>query len=118
MKYPLTCTVYELLWIVMSIWMYRCYCTDGIHQYASIYVSCLIFHDAFAAGRSKEALQEAGRKAARTRAERYGEELKVSDPQNDDLQVCSLLCSACAIKTFNFCVQMLMLARQLKGLVV
>ncbi|CAL8470007.1 g9549 [Coccomyxa elongata] len=37
-------------------------------------------------GRSKEALQEAGRKAARTRAERYGEELKVSDPQNDDLQ--------------------------------
>lgn len=39
-----------------------------------------------AAGRSQEALQEAGRKAARTRAERYGEELKVSDPANDDLQ--------------------------------
>ena len=38
-------------------------------------------------GRSKEALQEAGRKAARTRAERYGEKLTVSDPANDDLQV-------------------------------
>ncbi len=40
-----------------------------------------------AANRSEEALKEAGRKAARTRAERYGEELKVSAPENDDLQV-------------------------------
>ncbi|EIE25804.1 hypothetical protein COCSUDRAFT_60816 [Coccomyxa subellipsoidea C-169] len=38
------------------------------------------------ANRSEEALKEAGRKAARTRAERYGEELKVSAPENDDLQ--------------------------------
>ena len=39
-----------------------------------------------AANRSEEALKEAARKAARTRAERYGEELKVSAPENDDLQ--------------------------------
>ena len=39
-----------------------------------------------AANRSEEARKEAGRKAARTRAERYGEELTVSAPENDDLQ--------------------------------
>ncbi|KAK9915844.1 hypothetical protein WJX75_005028 [Coccomyxa subellipsoidea] len=38
------------------------------------------------ANRPEEARLEAGRKAARTRAERYGEELKVSAPENDDLQ--------------------------------
>ncbi|CAL5218853.1 g584 [Coccomyxa viridis] len=36
--------------------------------------------------RSTEAKQEAGRKAARTRAERYGEELGVSAEENDDLK--------------------------------
>lgn len=39
-----------------------------------------------AANRSEEARKEAGRKAARTRAERYGEELKVSAEENDDLK--------------------------------
>jgi len=39
-----------------------------------------------AANRSEDARKEAGRKAARTRAERYGEELKVSAEENDDLK--------------------------------
>ena len=47
---------------------------------------CLSNVSLCAANRSEEALKEAGRKAARTRAERYGEELKVSAPENDDLQ--------------------------------
>lgn len=39
-----------------------------------------------AANRSEDARKEAGRKAARTRAERYGEELTVSAEENDDLK--------------------------------
>jgi len=38
------------------------------------------------ANRPQEARQEAARKAARTRAERYGEELTVSKEENDDLK--------------------------------
>ncbi|KAK9830993.1 hypothetical protein WJX81_006538 [Elliptochloris bilobata] len=38
------------------------------------------------AERPEEARKEAARKAARTRADRYGEELHVSDPAVDDLQ--------------------------------
>eukprot|EP00884_Botryococcus_braunii_P004881 jgi/Botrbrau1/14394/Bobra.0014s0041.1 len=41
---------------------------------------------AISAGRSEEARKESAREAARTRAERYGDQLKTSDPDNDDLQ--------------------------------
>lgn len=34
------------------------------------------------AGRSEEARKESAREAARTRAERYGDQLKMSDPDN------------------------------------
>ncbi len=39
-----------------------------------------------AAQRSEEARKESARKAARTRAERYGEQLTVSAEENDELK--------------------------------